>query len=214
MPDGERSLGLRIGVDFDNTIAGYDAVFRAAALRAGLLDPHFRGGKQAVRDALRLLPGGELEWQKLQGQVYGAHMPSAVMLDGADAFLRRCREARHEVVVVSHKSEYGHHDPSRVNLRRAALEWMTAQGFFRADGYAIATDRVFFESTRADKIARIAALDCTYFIDDLEEVLSDPAFPDGVTRVLLAERVNGSAVHAIHCRTWRDVTGVVFGEPG
>lgn len=205
---------LRIGVDFDNTIAGYDAVFLAAAVHAGLLAPGFRGGKQAVRDALRLQVDGELAWQRLQGQVYGAHMASAVMLDGVGEFLRRCRKAEHEVFIVSHKSEYGHHDPARINLRHAALAWMTAQGFFRPDGYGVTTDRVFFEATRTDKIARIAALNCGFFIDDLEEVLSDPAFPDGVTRVLLAERANGDARSLIHCRTWRDVTGVVFREHG
>ena len=58
----------------------------------------------------------------------------------------------------------------------------------RSDGYGITSDRVFFEATRADKIARIAALDCSFFIDDLEGVLSDPAFPEagprhGKTRV-------------------------------
>ena len=183
MTGDRRSRALRIGIDFDNTIAGYDAVFLAAALDAGLLAPGFRGGKQALRDALRLQPDGELTWQRLQGQVYGAHMASAVMLEGVDEFLRRCREAKYEVFIVSHKSEYGHHDPARVNLRHAALAWMTAQGFFRPDRYGMTSDRVFFEATRADKIARIAALDCSIFIDDLKEVLSDSAFPDGMARV-------------------------------
>ena len=61
--------------------------------------------------------------------------------------------------------------PSRVNLRQAALGWMTAQGFFGTSGFAVPAENVFFESTRAEKLARIAALGCTHFIDDLEEVL-------------------------------------------
>ena len=62
---------LRIGIDFDNTIIAYDEVFCAAAKRRGLIAAEFIGGKQAVRDAIRLLPDGELAWQRLQGQVYG-----------------------------------------------------------------------------------------------------------------------------------------------
>ncbi len=36
---------MRIGVDFDNTIAGYDEVFAGLALEAGLVGHAPRGGK-------------------------------------------------------------------------------------------------------------------------------------------------------------------------
>lgn len=202
---------MRIGVDFDNTIGCYDAIFLAAARRAGLVDGAFRGGKQALRDAIRRTAEGDLAWQRLQARVYGLEIATAIMPGAAQTFLRRCRKAGHEVCVVSHKTEFGHHDPAQINLRQAALEWMTSQGLFRHDGYAIAPDRVYFETTRREKIERIAALDCRYFIDDLEEVLTDPAFPAGVTRLLLAEHP-GAADTAIHCKGWQDVARVVFGE--
>ena len=59
---------LRVGIDFDNTIVTYDEVFCAMARRSGLIDPAFVGGKQAVRDAIRLLPDGELAWQACRGR--------------------------------------------------------------------------------------------------------------------------------------------------
>jgi hypothetical protein len=74
--------GLRIGIDFDNTIITYDDVFRAAAEASGLIGPGFSGNKQAVRDAIRLLPDGELAWQRLQGQVYGKGIGGATMVAG------------------------------------------------------------------------------------------------------------------------------------
>src|SRR5438105_2372805 len=98
----------RIGVDFDNTIVGYDQVFLAAAIGERLLPGDFVGNKQAIRDAIRLRGDGELAWQRLQGTVYGRGIAEAMMLAGADRFLRRCRAARHEVLVISHKTEYGH----------------------------------------------------------------------------------------------------------
>ena len=82
---------LHIGIDFDNTIIGYDEVFCAEAKRNGLIDKAFVGPKQAVRDAIRLLPDGERAWQRLQGQVYGKGITCAVVMPGLEAFLERCK---------------------------------------------------------------------------------------------------------------------------
>jgi hypothetical protein len=198
----------RIGIDFDNTLISYDEVFLGVARARGLLASDFTGNKQAVRDAIRLMPDGELAWQRLQGHVYGKGIGGATLPDGAMAFLRRCRAGGCKVFIVSHKTELGHHDPDRVNLRDAALAWMQAHEFFAESGGALARTNVFFEATRADKIKRIAALGCTHFIDDLPEVLTDPAFPPGVARLLLAN--SGAASDIAMCTSWSDVAEAVF----
>jgi hypothetical protein len=201
---------LRIGIDFDNTIISYDEVFCAAAKRCGLIDPGFVGTKQAVRDAIRLLPEGELAWQRLQGEVYGKGIAEARMVAGVDGFLRRCRAAGSAVMIVSHKTEYGHYDPDRVNLRQAARDWIAGQGLLTGD-HGITTASVYFEGTRAEKLARIAALSCTHFIDDLEEVLVDPAFPPDVTRILLTHgKAPQTIVPYTVCASWRDVEERIF----
>ena len=184
-------LKKRIGVDFDNTIIDYDRVFRTVAVAECLVDRRIAGGKQEVRAAIRELPNGELVWQKLQGRVYGRWIGDAVMFDGVEAFLRQCRSAGHEVMIVSHKTEYGHFDPERVNLRDAARGWMRERGFFEPEGLGVPADAVHFETTRADKLARIGALGCTHFIDDLPEVLDDPDFPPNVSKILFT---NGATV--------------------
>ena len=203
------SGSLSIGLDFDNTIITYDAVFLAAARKWGLVGADFIGGKQAIRDAIRLLPDGELSWQKLQGQVYGKGLAQAGMVEGVDAFLRRCRERNVSVAIVSHKTEFGHHDPDRINLRDAARAWMSEHGFFQIGGYGIAPDAVYFESTRQDKIARIAQVGCSHFIDDLEEVLCDPTFPSEVERILFSDVAPASG-SCIVCPTWRQIEERVF----
>jgi hypothetical protein len=204
----------RIGVDFDNTIVAYDGVFVASAQQRGLLPVGFRGDKQAVRDAIRRLPDGEQEWQRLQGFVYGAGIAGATMFAGVDAFLHRCRREGHDVFVVSHKTEFGHFDPDRVNLRQAATGWMRQQGLIGADTSAIPLEHVFFEGSRADKLRRIAQLECTHFIDDLAEVLTDPEFPQ-IDRILFSSRdvvVPGRGCRV--CGTWAQIEVQVFGEPG
>jgi hypothetical protein len=199
---------MRIGIDFDNTLVDYDHVFRDAAKRQGLVDQAFDGSKRELRDYIRLLPDGELAWQRLQGYVYGAGIADARMFDGADAFLRRCRARGFDVFVISHKTQYGHHDPMRIDLRCAALDWMAARGFFCGNGYGMPVERVFFENSRAAKLARIVAVGCTHFIDDLEEVFTDPQFPSRVSPILFA--ASGALPAGAVCSSWRQIAEVLF----
>jgi hypothetical protein len=203
----------RIGIDFDNTLINYQQAFLEAGKKYRLLPENFIGTKQAVRDRIRLLPDGEREWMRLQGFVYGKGIGSAVLFDGVAEFLRCCRSHGDVVFIVSHKTEYGHFDASAVNLRQAALDWMEAQGFFRNDGYGLALANVYFEGTRAEKLQRIAALGCTHFIDDLEEVLCDPGFPPQARRILFADGALPSRTLSCSvCLTWRGVAKAVFDE--
>jgi len=202
---------VRIGIDFDNTLIDYDQVFLTAARARGLVDPMFQGSKRDVRDAIRRLPDGELAWQRLQGHVYGAGIGDAVLFEGACDFLRRCRALGLDVFIVSHKTRYGHLDPARIDLRQAAIAWMAGQGLFSADLFGLAPRQVFFEETRAAKLARIAALECSHFIDDLAEVFDDPGFPAGIERILFATTAAGGA--ATICPRWCDVAAAVLGEP-
>ena len=203
---------LRLGIDFDNTLIAYDRVFLAQARTRGLLPARFRGNKQAVRDAIRLLPDGELAWQHLQGRVYGQGIEAAMLFPGVDRFLHRCRRAGHTVFIVSHKTKYANHDPMRVNLRAAALGWMEARGFFDPRKYAITRANVFFEGTRAEKLARIAALGCTHFIDDLVEVLTDRDFPAGVARILFDPARGGRSAGMRACASWREIAATLLPE--
>jgi hypothetical protein len=45
--------GVRIGIDFDNTIICYDTVFAAVARQRGLVPEGWDGLKSEVRDYLR-----------------------------------------------------------------------------------------------------------------------------------------------------------------
>jgi hypothetical protein len=200
-----------IGLDFDNTMICYDQVFLSAAKERGLAPPDFVGSKQQIRDAIRLQPGGEIAWRKLQGYVYGRGLERAQAFEGLGAFLKRARSVGDAIVVISHKTEFGHLDPDRVNLREAALDWMKAEGLFEKDAAGCLVGRVFFEGTRAEKLRRIAAARCTVFVDDLEELLADPGFPPGVERILFSHRPSG-AIAAPHrvCASWASVEKALF----
>jgi hypothetical protein len=202
---------MRIGLDFDNTIIRYDGVFLQAAKDRGLLDPDFAGTKQQIRDVVRVLPDGEAKWQALQGYVYGKSIGGAKLSPGLPEFLQRAQGFGDRVLIISHKTQYGHFDPDKTDLRAAALRWIETQGLFSGRGWGLAREHVQFTSTRKEKLKRIAELDCDVFVDDLQEVLTDPDFPPSVRRILLSEiAANRDDLPYRVCRDWSSISEVVF----
>lgn len=203
-----------VGLDFDNTLVTYDAVIHRAAVDQDLIPAATPVNKRLVRDRIRERPGGEIEWQKIQALVYGPLMPHAQLIDGAADFIRRCRAAALPVFIVSHKTAFAGYDETGTNLRDAALRWMAGAGFFDAGGLGFRRDDVFFESTRDEKIARIRALGCDVFVDDLEEVFLESSFPASVKKILYApdERASERA-GAVVAGSWQAVHTHVFDQP-
>lgn len=202
---------MRIGLDFDNTIAGYDGVFLEAAMEMELLPLKFNGRKKDIRDAIRLRPGGDTEWQRLQGRVYGKLMPRATMIDGVGEFLQRCREQKIPISIISHKTEFGHFDPDRLSLHDVARHWLTEHGFFEGDKFALAPEDVYFEATRGEKLSRISSAGCSHFVDDLEEIFRDPDFPSDVVAVLYSSAADDVQTGPFTvCRDWQEIADVLL----
>ena len=172
---------MRIGVDFDNTIACYDGAFHAAASERGLIPATLGGAKNDVRDFLNA-NGGKDAFTELQGYVYGARMDLASLYPGVREFFAQAGDDGHDILIVSHKTARPMMGPP-YDLHAAARGFLAANGIAGA-GALIGDDQVFFETTKEQKIARIAALDLDAFVDDLPEILSMPGFPER-TRGLL-----------------------------
>lgn len=206
---------LIVGVDFDNTIATYDELFHDLALERSLISKELGKSKMEVRDSVRKLQNGEIQWQKLQGSVYGPRMKDAGICAGVENFFHECRRRQIKVFVVSHKTEFANFDETRTNLRQSALTWMSDQRFFEAEGMSLSQEDVFFEGTRADKLQRIANLGCTHFIDDLKEVLDDEGFPSNVHKILYApNHTEISLPGATIAASWQEIGDYFFGTDG
>ena len=186
-----------IGVDFDNTLVSYDELFACLARERGLTDAT---GKKAIRDRVRELPDGEIEWQKLQGIAYGPRMSEAELIAGVPEFFAACRQRGIPVHVISHKTEFAGYDDTRTNLRQAALAWMRAHDLPAAQ----------FGRTRAEKIAAIRRLGCTVFIDDLEETFLEHDFPTSVTKILFAPHGHATVAGVKICRSWCEILEYVL----
>lgn len=208
---------MRVGIDFDNTIAGYDGLFATLAEERGLFQ-RAPVGKRDLRDALRQRPEGELTWRRLQATAYGSRMGDAELQDGVARFIRTCGQTGISVSVVSHKTRHANFASDGTDLRRAATAWMEEHGFFDAMGLKLCRDDIHFEDSRAAKVARISQLNCQWFIDDLEEVFAEPGFPGFARAVLydphgsdLETTDPGPGADLLRCRHWDEIGGHVFG---
>ena len=204
---------MRIGLDFDNTIAEYEQLFARLAVETGLFDDAPSGGKREIRDQLRARPGGEYEWRRLQAMAYGNHMAEANLFEGVSEFLSACRKANVEVVIVSHKTRYPACRDFRTDMREAALDWMQAHGFFSASGFGLKAENVHFADSRSQKVSRIAELECDCFVDDLEEVFIEPGFPVATRKILFAPNQDGTNLPVEHYQNWKEIADVIIGQP-
>jgi hypothetical protein len=201
-----------VGVDFDNTIADYDDLMHAIAVERGLVSAGFTRNKKLIRDAIRALPDGESHWRGVQVTAYGPRMGDARLIEGVREFFLACRRRGIDVYIVSHKTEYANFGDATVNLREAAAAWLDQQGFFDEQGIGLPRERVFFESTRAEKIERARSLGATHFIDDLEETFGEDTFPSEVEKILFASHGQPTTLSdAVSFPSWREIHDRVLG---
>ncbi len=206
---------LIIGIDFDNTIITYDKLLHKLAIKKQLIEPVTSQIKKKIRDKIRLLPDGENKWQKLQIDAYGIHIKEAELSNGIDEFFNICKEREIKTYMVSHKTQYPNLNYLKVDLRKAALDWMSKHAFFDKNGFYFKESDVFFESTRKDKIARIKQLKCTHFIDDLEETFFEETFPKDIKRILYSpheQNFNSEKDFDFTAKNWNEITEYLFAK--
>jgi hypothetical protein len=200
---------MRIGIDFDNTIACYDGVFHAAALERGLIPPDVGRDKNSIRDHLNGA-GRDKDFTELQGYVYGTRMDLVALYPGFLEFVAAARKAGHQLFIISHKTKHPILGPKH-DMHAAARGFLAARGLVGDRPSQIDPASVFFELTNEDKIARAASLRCEAFVDDLPEILAMPGFPDGMRRILFDpenqfETSSDPACDFIRSASWAVIT--------
>jgi hypothetical protein len=201
---------MRLGVDFDNTIACYNTAFHRAAVSRGLLPETPGLSKSQVRDTLRK-QGREEDWIALQGYVYGPGMKEVETFPGVAECLRSLGRAGVEVFVISHKTRRPFRGPAW-DLHEAAHGWLEQQGFFDPQRIGLERRRVFFELTLGEKLARIAEQRCTHFLDDLPEVLGEAGFPAGTTKFLFDPEDAYPGEPHVRVRSWAELATCMRGQ--
>jgi len=172
---------MRIGIDFDNTIVSYDALFHRLALEKDLIPQTLPARKLAVRDYLRAA-NKEESWTLMQGEVYGSRMSEAIAYPGFFNFAKKAQASGHQLFIISHKTIHPFAGP-KYDLHQAAKDWINK--FMTINEVALNENTdAFFETTKEDKISRIFKLNCDVFIDDLPEILAMLGFPKKTQKIL------------------------------
>jgi len=194
---------MRLGIDFDNTIVCYDALFHRVALEGAWIPANLPANKSDVRNHLRQI-GREVVWTEMQGRVYGPRLAEASPFPGVLEFFETCRRAGIPVCIISHKTRTPFAGEPH-DLHQAALDWLEAQGFFDPARIGLPRSQVFLELTKQAKLQRIGACQCTHFIDDLPEFLAEASFPVDTTRILFdPNRLYGPEVPFQRLHAWSD----------
>jgi len=204
---------LIIGVDFDNTIISYDNLFHKIAVELKLIPSTTGKSKKQVRDTLRQLPNGEVEWQRLQALVYGWRINEAELINGVDNFFRVCKEKKIKAYIISHKTQHSNLGETDYDLRKSAMQWMEQNHFFESQGLGLSAEDVYFNGTREEKIESIKKLGCTHYIDDLEETFNEKSFPDDVQKILYAPHGQSSSIPVPDIKvfhSWDAITDYFF----
>lgn len=203
-----------LGLDLDNTLVEYGALFRQEALERGLVMEDCPPDKTSVRDRVRRLERGEDLWQQLQALVYGERIARAPAAPGVEEFLAWAARTDLRLFISSHKTRHARGAPS-LDLRRAAMDWLEARGFLDPGRSPLTPALVRFHDTRKDKLLHIAQSRATHFVDDLPDVLLSPHFP-ATTRPILYLGATGSPPEAYANATLRHFSHLpgLLREPG
>ena len=197
---------MRIGIDFDNTIVSYDALFHKVAREQDLVPANTPVNKLAVRDLLRKT-GRENQWTEMQGYVYGARMNEAEAYPGVINFMQAASNAGHTLAIISHKTRHPFLG-KQYDLHAAAYAWIN-QHLLKDDKLLISESKIFFECTKPEKIVRITASQCNVFIDDLPEILQAEGFSPVTERILFdpEQHHQDKIMPGIKSfRNWADIT--------
>ena len=181
---------MRIGLDFDNTIVSYDALFHKVARELDVVPSDTPVNKVAVRDYLRQI-GQEDIWTEMQGTVYGTRMDEAQAYPGVLEFMRWSALAGHELAIISHKTKHPFLGP-QYDLHAAASAWVD-QHLIENGSPLTSLKQVFFERTKEEKLSRIGSFGCEIFLDDLPEILQASSFPASTRRILFDPENHHSA---------------------
>ncbi|WP_105168791.1 hypothetical protein [Pseudoalteromonas sp. T1lg23B] len=192
-----------IGVDFDNTIANYTGVFHSVAVALGWLPTNIGTSKSDVKSYF-IEQGIEPQWTELQGIVYGKEIHQAKPYENCLEVLKTFKAQGHLLKLISHKTRY----PiigDKVDFHSAATEWLRNNAFIDHPDSPFERSNIFFNETKAEKIACIAAQQCDVFIDDLESILLAPNFPPETRKVLFNVDISSEDKCLEHHPHWENI---------
>jgi hypothetical protein len=197
---------LFIGLDFDNTLVCYDKAIPRLADDFFDLPTELPRTKLALREFLRQA-NREPEWTAFQGALYGPGMTYAEPFDQALETIQLLKNEGHDLCIVSHRSLRPYAGPA-YDLHAAAKGWVEKH-LVKTNLFEI--QQTHFHETRDQKIAKIKALGCEVFLDDLPEVLGNQNFPGSCKGILFDPEGLHSSIPGQRIARWIEFPKLLSG---
>ena len=201
---------MNIGIDLDNTLICYDEVFKQYGEEFATLPEGIEPNRSEIKAYIRNQMDGEMVWQKLQGQVYGRGLSNAKLFPGVHRFLWRCRQRGVTVEIISHKTEYGHFDSSRIHLHQAATRFLVKSGIYADDPSSLIKEISFFP-TRDGKLKAISEKNFDWFIDDLPDIFDSPKFPRITNKLGFDPHLENTFTDIVVATSWLEIDHYILG---
>lgn len=202
---------MRIGIDFDNTIADYTGVFYQVAVDLQWIPKSTGQSKREVKQYF-IDCNSQNQWTELQGIVYGKEINKAAPYMNCVDALNTLNDYGHELFIISHKTKFPiiySCDENKVNFHEAARSWLNINDIIGTDKSPINADYVFFNETLTQKVECVADLKCDIFLDDLPSVFSHSGFPSNVEQVLFQPGISQGKLAINGINEWRDFVRLV-----
>ncbi len=200
---------MNIGLDLDNTIIDYSYPFLFYAKKLfPNLEINGNNNKENIKQLI-LCNYDQASWQKLQGIVYGKGLSYAKLFPELYRFLWRAKNNNINIYIVSHKTIYGHNDNSKINLHAKAFEFLKKKNIYNLSEKSLVT-KVYFCSTKEEKIQKIKELNLNIFVDDLVSVLNDNDFPKKTRKILFSPSADNTDLEIV--KSYNQLSNKLFGE--
>jgi hypothetical protein len=167
---------MRIGFDFDNTIVDYDLVFTQIADQLNL--EYLDSPKNSIKNYYEVELGQPNSWKKIQFTVYCELISKISPSKKFITLLNWLIDNKHDIFIVSHKTQNIKINNTNLNLREPAKKWIEKNiPIFKKE-------RIFFESSAAAKVRKIKSLSLDFYVDDLLSILNHRQFPVVTKKIL------------------------------
>ncbi len=190
------------GFDLDNTIIDYTQSAIQYAEHENIIKCN---GLNDLRKQLRTTDPSGSNWQLAQSWIYTEGLKLANLRDGTVNFLKFLSENNFLIYVVSHKTSRTPEAHGSAPLRDSAYLWLKEGEVHR---YLDLDKNLFFESTRHEKVRKIAELNLDYFVDDLPEVFLEPEFPK-MTRSFIFTDDKFESNWVTKVKTFQEIKGLI-----
>lgn len=160
-----------ITLDLDHTIINYSKSL--SKLVENYYGPDF-APEPLDKSRLKLIieqKYGNAMWTRIQSDLYTNYIKYAKPYDGVIDFLEFLKHNRIRYFIVSHKTQFSFSSP-KLNLHVSAINWIHRNLLSIENEKYFSEKNIFFEESIAKKISRITAINPTFHIDDLPEIIS------------------------------------------